>query len=154
MKVLKKLDGISKVADIGPRELMLRITEFLNKKNKIAIIGASAKPEKWGYKIYKKLKSAGFHIYPINPKYNDIDQNICYHALKALPEKPDVVITIVKPEITEKIVEQCKKLNIDKLWMQPGSESEKSINFCKDNNIKVVHNICFVINGLKESFGD
>ena len=36
---------------------------FLDKKNKIAIVGVSRSPRKWGYKIYKKLKSAGFSVY-------------------------------------------------------------------------------------------
>jgi len=130
------------------------ITDFLNKRNKIAIVGASAKPEKWGYKVYKKLKSIGFHIYAINPKYNKIDRDVCYSDLESLPQKPDIVMTVIPSEITEMIVKKCKQLDINKVWMQPGSESEKSIKFCKNNNIKLIHNTCFVVNGLKESFGD
>jgi len=154
LKVLKKLNDISKLADIGFRELMLQITEFLNKKNEIAIIGASVKPEKWGYKVYKKLKSAGFHIYAINPKYNKINGDVCYSDLRSLPRKPDIVMTIIPPEVTEAAVKLCKELDIKRVWMQPGSESEKSIKFCKNNNIKLMHGICFVVDGLKESFDD
>ena len=38
--------------------------------------------------------------------------------------------------------------------MQPGSESEKAIKFCKTNNIKTVYNVCFVVDGLKKKLGD
>ncbi|RLJ08786.1 MAG: CoA-binding protein [Candidatus Aenigmatarchaeota archaeon] len=122
--------------------------EFLNKKNKIAIVGVSANPEKWGYKIFIKLKSLGFSVYPINPKHKSIEGNPCYPSLKDLPEKPDVVITVVPPKVTEQIVKQCAELGIKRVWMQPGSESKKATGFCKKHNIQVIYNACFVVDGL------
>ncbi len=38
--------------------------------------------------------------------------------------------------------------------MQPGSESEKAITFCKENNIEVVYNACFVVAGLRANFNN
>ena len=128
--------------------------DFLNKKNIIAIIGVSSDLEKWGWKIYDSLKSSGFCVYPVNPKYTEINRDACYPDLKSLPKKPDVVITVVSPKITEHIVEECKNLKINKVWMQPGSESEKAIIFCKSNNIDVVYNACFVVDGLKNKVDD
>ena len=125
--------------------------EFLKKGNIIAVVGASRNPEKWGYKIFKKLKEF-YKTYPVNPKYKEIDGTKCYPDLKSLPEKPDVVITVVPPEVTESVVKVCKDLGISMVWMQPGSESQKAIEFCKKNGIKVVYNVCFVVNGLKEEF--
>ena len=127
---------------------------FLEKRNLIAVIGVSLNAKKWGSKIYKTLKSVGFNVYPINPKYKKINNDVCYANLNSLPKKPDVVITVVPPKATEQIVKECKNLKIDKIWMQPGSESEKSISFCKNNHIKAVHNICFVVDGLKKKFSD
>lgn len=130
------------------------IKEFLNKNNTIAFIGATVQKEKWGYKKFKEIKDSGFKVYPINPKYDNIDGDICYPNLKSLidflHEKPDFVITIVPSKTTEKIVEQCKIFGIDKIWMQPGSESEKAIKFCKENGIIVVHGVCIVVDALKK----
>ena len=123
--------------------------DFLNKKNKIAIVGVSANQKKWGFKIYKELKSSGFSVFPINPKHKKIGLDPCYPNLKALEEIPYIVITVVSPNVTEQIVKQCRKLGIKRVWMQPGSESEKAIKFCKHNNIEIMHDVCFVVNGLK-----
>ena len=128
--------------------------EFFNKKNLIAIVGVSSNSEKWGWKIYNSLKGSGCWVYSINPKYMQINGEACYPDLKSLPKKPDVVITVVSPKITEHIVEECKNLKINKVWMQPGSESEKAIIFCKSNNIDVVYNACFVVDGLKNKVDD
>jgi predicted CoA-binding protein len=41
-----------------------------------------------------------------------------------------VVDVVVPPKVTEHTVETCQKLGITRVWMQPGSESEKAIKFC------------------------
>jgi len=116
----------------------------------MAVVGVSANKEKWGYKIYKGLKSSGYKVYAINPKYNEIEGEKCYPNLKSLPEKPELVITVVPPKVTEKIVEECKELGIRRVWMQPGSESEKAIKFCEEHGINVTYNACFLIDRLKQ----
>ncbi|MCK4364714.1 MAG: CoA-binding protein [Thermoplasmatales archaeon] len=127
---------------------------FLNKKNTIAFVGATKQKEKWGYRKYKEIKDAGFKVYPVNPRYDEVDGDRCFPNLKSLiefqGEKPDFVITIIPSKVTEKTVEQCKIFGIDKIWMQPGSESEKAIRFCEENNITVVHGICIVVDALQK----
>ncbi|MEM2986551.1 MAG: CoA-binding protein [Nitrososphaerota archaeon] len=121
------------------------IKEFLNKNNVIAIVGVSRDPEKYGYKVYKDLKEAGYKVYPVNPNASEILGDKCYPNLESLPIKPDVVNIVVPPNITEKIVKECKKLNIKKVWMQPGAESEEAIKFCNENGIDVVYGVCIMI---------
>ena len=126
---------------------------FLDKKNIIAIVGVSANPDKGGFKVFNKLKYKRFNVFPVNHKYDKIKDAVCYADLRSLPRKPDVVITVVPPVVSEKIVKECKNLKIDKIWMQPGSESEKAIRFCKKNNIKIVANACFVMDNLNKNIG-
>jgi len=121
------------------------INEFLNKKNIFAVVGVSRNPEKYGHKVYKNLKEKGYKVYPVNPKAKKILSYKSYSSLKDLPEKPDVVNIVVPPKITEKIVRECKNLKIKKVWMQPGSESEKAIKFCKENDIEVVYGVCVMM---------
>ena len=126
--------------------------DFLDRKNKIAVIGVSNNHEKWGYKVYRSLKNSGFKVYPVNPKHEKIDSDRCYPDLRSIPEKIDEVITVVPPKITENVVKRCKELGIGKVWMQPGSESEDAIRFCEENGINVIHDACFVVDGLKKGW--
>ena len=121
------------------------ITDFLRKQNVFAVVGVSKKPAKYGHQVYIDLKEAGYVVYAVNPTIDEVLGDRCYHSLSELPEKPDVVDTVVPPAVTEKIVEECKELGIARVWMQPGSESEKAINFCVENNIKVVHDMCVMV---------
>jgi len=121
------------------------VESFLNKKNVIAVVGASREPEKYGHRVYKDLKSGGYKVYPVNPNADEVLGDKCYTSLEALPERPDVVDVVVPPKVTEEIVITCKKLGITKVWMQPGSESETAIKFCKDNNIAVIFGKCIMV---------
>jgi len=126
--------------------------QFLDKKNFIAVVGVSQDLDKWGTKIFNSLKKNGFEVAPINPKYANVNGEFCYPTLGEVKEKIDLVILVVPPIVTEKIVVECKEIGIKKIWVQPGSESEKAIEFCKNNGIKVIYNACFVVDGLKTNF--
>jgi predicted CoA-binding protein len=121
------------------------ITGFLREQNVFAVIGVSKNPAKYGHQVYKDLKEAGYVVYAVNPNIDEVLGDRCYHALSELPQMPDVVDTVVPPAVTEKIVVECKELGIVRVWMQPGSESEKAINFCIENDIKVVHDMCVMV---------
>ena len=121
------------------------INDFLRKENVFAVVGVSGNPAKYGHQVYNDLKEAGYVVYAVNPNIDEVSGDRCYHTLSELPEKPDVVDTVVPPTVTEKIVKECKELGIEKVWMQPGSESEHAIRFCEENGIKVVHDVCVMI---------
>jgi hypothetical protein len=127
------------------------IRTFLNKKNIFAVVGASRNPKKYGYQVYKDLKNAGYEVYAVNPNAEEILGDKCYPNLENLPVKPEVVDVVVPPKVTEEVVKACKGLGITRVWMQPGSESEKAIQFCEENGIDVVYGVCVMIERTKQS---
>ena len=127
------------------------IMAFLDRKNMFAVVGASRDSKKYGHQVYRDLRNAGYRVYPVNPNVNEVLGDKCYPSLEALPVKPDVVDVVVPPNVTEAVVKTCKKLGIRKVWMQPGSESEKAIEFCEKNDIDVVYGVCVMIERAKHS---
>ncbi len=121
------------------------IKEFMAKK-KFAVIGATDNAEKYGNRIFKNLTKRGYEVYPVNPNLKEIEGVKCYPSLADVPVKVDVVDFVVPPKVTESILKECKKLGLDNIWLQPGSESDAAITFCRDNNFKVVHDTCVMLN--------
>jgi predicted CoA-binding protein len=121
------------------------IEDFLEKNNVFAVVGASRDPSKYGHRIYMDLRTAGYKVYPVNPNADEILGDKCYPSVESLPELPQVVDLVVPPKLTNQIVKLCKKLGIKKVWMQPGSESETALKFCKENSIKAVYGVCVMI---------
>ena len=126
------------------------INEFLDKRNVFAVVGVSKDSKKYGNKVYFDLKRAGYTVYPVNPNTNKVSGDKCYPRLRNLPTLPDVVDIVVPPKTTEETVKECKKLGIGKVWMQPGSESKQAIRFCRENNIKVLHGVCVMLERRKD----
>jgi len=124
--------------------------EFLTKDN-WAVVGVSSDPTKYGNKVYFKLKRAGYNVFAINPKLNEIDGDPCYHDLSALPLVPDAVSVVVPPKVTEQIIDECAKLGIQRIWMQPGSESEEAIQNGNKQGLNLVHNQCVLIQARDKS---
>ena len=126
------------------------INEFLDKRNVFAVIGVSNNKEKYGNKVYFDLKHAGYTVFPVNPNSSSISGERCYPRLTNLPILPDVVDIVVPPKITEETVKECKDLGIEKVWMQPGSESDEAIRFCTENKIKVLYGVCVMLERRKD----
>jgi predicted CoA-binding protein len=120
------------------------VKEFMAQK-RFAIVGATNNTTKYGYEIFKNLTSRGYEVYPVNPGLDELEGVKCYPSLTDIPVKVDVVDFVVPPEVTEATLEECKRLGLDRIWLQSGSESEAAIAFCHKNNLKVVHDICVML---------
>ncbi len=120
------------------------IKEFMGQK-RFAVIGATDNPEKYGNQIVKNLRSRGYEVYPVNPRLKELEGLDCYPAITDVPVRVDVVDFVVPPKATEEILKQCQALGLDRIWLQPGSESEAAIAYCHENNLKVVHSVCVML---------
>ncbi|MFA5410610.1 MAG: CoA-binding protein [Candidatus Omnitrophota bacterium] len=115
------------------------------KEKKIAVVGVSHKEEKVSFKIFRDLLAAGFNVKGVNPSDGEVAGKEIYRSLKELGFVPDLVITIVPVQVTERIVDECRELGIKEIWMQPGSESEAAVKKAKAYGISVTYNACFMV---------
>lgn len=115
-----------------------------DKKKHIAVVGVSADPQKYGHKIYRDCIEAGYDVTGINPKGGELLGRKIIPRLSDLTFIPDIVITVVPPDVTESIVEECNILGVKKIWMQPGSESPAAIQKAIEYGITTTHDQCFM----------
>ena len=119
---------------------------FLNKKNTIAFVGATKQKEKWGYKKYKNIKDVGYRVYPVNPKYDEVEGLKTVATVKELPADVTNAILAVPSDLTEKIVDQCIDTPIKRVWMirgmGRGAYTEEAHRKCAENGIEVVYGFC------------
>jgi len=120
------------------------IKEFMAQK-RFAVVGATNNTKKYGYEIFKNLKSRGYEVYPVNPNLKELEGVKCYPSLVDIPVRVDVVDFVVPPPVTEATLKECKELGLDRIWLQPGSESEAALAFCHENKLKVVHDTCVTL---------
>ena len=111
-----------------------------------AVIGFSSNSHKYGYKVFFDLLDKGIKAIPINPKMDEFNDHKVYKTLEDVSEQIDIAVFVVPPKVTESILPIVLKEGIKVVWMQPGSERDNAINFCKENNIECIHNACVMIN--------
>jgi predicted CoA-binding protein len=126
------------------RSTMSSVFDILRDNQTFAVVGVSQNRQKYGYEVFETLVTNGYRVYPINPKYEEVDGHRCYPSLDELPEKPEVVVTVVPPAVTEKVVQACARLGIHTVWMPPGSWSEQAVQTCEAQGIEKVHDVCLV----------
>jgi len=126
--------------------------DFFSKHNAIAVIGFSRDKAKYGYRVYMTLRSKGYEVYPVNPNATEIEGIRVYPSIREIPKRADVAIIVTRPEVTEKVIGEIIENGTRMVWMQPGSESEKAIERCRNAGIECISKSCFILDGLKIEF--
>lgn len=99
----------------------MQAQELLKKYHNFVVIGVSDNPDKYGYKIFKRLLYLGYTTYGVSPKYTIILNQPIYPSLRSIQKNVDVAVFVINPKIGSSYVAECKELDIQHLWLQPGS---------------------------------
>ena len=121
-----------------------RVSRLINLRS-WAVVGVSHDAHKYGHRVFQALLESGYQVQGVNPKGGVVAGNKIYPALADLPERPDVVVTVVPPAVTEQIVAACFALGIVNVWMQPGSESDTAIAAARERGMTVVAHDCAIV---------
>lgn len=80
----------------------------------IALIGASQDPTRIGGRPLEYLKRHGYRgqVYPINPKYDEIDGWRCYSAVTEVGEPIDLAIVAVGRSMVLDVLNQCAEAGV------------------------------------------
>jgi predicted CoA-binding protein len=116
---------------------------------KWAVLGASANPNKFGYRIFRVLRRYGYEVYPVNPRETTIDGERCFPSLKELPIVPDVVDFVVPPSVALDALVECKAFGIKNVWLQPGVNTPEVIAKAHSLGITVISDACAMVESSK-----
>lgn len=130
-------------------ENMAKIKEEMLEKKVWAVAGVTAKKDKFGYKIWKKLKNHNYETYGINPNYDEIEGEKTYHSVKDLPMKVDVLDMVVPPKIGMKTLDEAKGAGIEYIWFQPGTYNDEILAKAKELDFKILYDDCVLATLVK-----
>lgn len=130
-------------------EDMTKIKEEMLGKKVWAVAGATAKKDKFGYKIWKKLKQHDYETYGINPNYDEIEGDKAYHSVADLPKKVDVLDMVLPPKISINTLDEAKEAGIEYIWFQPGTYNDAVLAKAKDLGFKILYDDCVLATLIK-----
>ena len=142
-----------------PTTLEAKVDDFLAQK-RIAVAGVARNPSHHpaGNLIFRRLKSSGHDVFPVNPNMETFEGDRCYPNLQSIPGGVDGVVIITRAETTERIVRDCSDAGVRRVWMHQSmvkgsSVSPEAVEYCRQHEISVIAGACPMMFGPGVDFG-
>ena len=120
---------------------------LLARTRTIAIVGASARPNRPSHGVMAYLQRAGFRVIPINP--GAAGQMILgeqvHASLGGVPEPIDMVDVFRRPEDTPSVARDAVAVGAKSLWLQLGIANDEAARIAAEGGLDVVMNRCTAI---------
>jgi predicted CoA-binding protein len=136
-----------------------KVNDFLAQK-RIAVAGVSRNQSHHpvGNLIYQRLKKTGHDVFAVNPNMQTFEGDRCYPDLKSIPGGVDGVVIITRPEVTDRIVEDCAEAKVRRVWMHQSlgkrsSVSPEAVTYCRQHDINVIAGACPMMFGPGADLG-
>lgn len=123
------------------------MSPFFQNIKTIAIVGLSTDEQKPSNEVGAYLKSEGFKIIPINPKYAEVLGETSYPNLLSVPKdiKIDVLDIFRKSEdVLPHVKEAIERGDVHTIWMQEGIVNSEAEKLAKDHKLDVIMNFCLM----------
>jgi len=118
------------------------LKEILTKYRKIALVGASPKPERDSNDVMRYLLEHGYEVYPVNPRYDEVLGRKCYPSVLDIPDEVDIVDLFVRPEFTMDYVEQAIEKGAKVVWFQFNTYNRDAFKKAKEAGLAAVAHRC------------
>lgn len=118
------------------------LRSLLTSSRRIAVVGASARPDRPSLGIMKLLIVAGFEVVPVTPKESVILGRSTYPSLSDVPEPVDIVDVFRRPADTPPIAEEAVRVHAKALWLQEGISNDEAALIAASGGLAVVMDAC------------
>jgi uncharacterized protein len=120
------------------------IREILTTSRRIAVIGASANPERDSYDVMRFLIQRGYEVFPVNPAagVDEILDRKVYASLGDVPEAVDIVDVFRRSDAAGEACDEAIAAKAKAVWMQLGVINEEGAERARRAGLKVIMNRC------------
>ena len=121
------------------------IGEFLRGR-RIAVAGVSRGTGSAANPVFRKLRDAGYEVFPVNPNTNEVEGVACFPDLASVPGELDGVVVATHPDASIEVVRQAATRKVSRLWFHrsfgPGSVSDAAVRECAAHQIQCIIGGC------------
>lgn len=120
------------------------IREVLTRTQRIALVGASDRPERSSYGVMKYLLDQGYEVIPVSPKLagKTLLGQQGYASLADVPGKIDMVDVFRNSEAAWGVAQEAIAVGAKTLWLQLGVINEQAAVLAQDAGMTVIMDRC------------
>jgi predicted CoA-binding protein len=122
--------------------------EFLASAKRIAVVGASPKPQRTSNSIMRYLMDVGYECVPINPNWDEVLGQKVYRSVVEATEATgafDIVDVFRRSELTEEVARDAVAAGAGCLWLQVGVVNWEAAKIASDGGLAVVMDRCTMV---------
>lgn len=116
--------------------------EILHTRKVFAVIGVSQDETKYGFEVFNILTESGYKVYAVNPRYDEIAGQKCFNSIDLLPVIPEVIVIVLSPQNTLKIIDSLLEFKDSVFWLPPGCWSEEATEKLRNNGLQFIYDVC------------
>jgi uncharacterized protein len=113
---------------------------------RIGVAGVSRDPHQAANAVFRKLRSAGYEVFPINPNASQVEGSRCYADVRTVPGQLDGVVIATAPSVAAEVVRQCRSHGVPRVWFHrsfgEGSVSDEAVGECRARGIDCIVGGC------------
>ena len=110
----------------------------------VAVLGASAKPDRFSYKALQLLRQHGHNVIPIHPTLRKIDDVPVTATLDLIDAPVDTLTIYVNPIVSAGLADKIVTLKPGRVIFNPGAESPELVQVLDANGIPY-ENACTLV---------
>lgn len=120
------------------------IREVLTRTQRIALVGASDRPERPSYGVMKYLLDKGYDVIPVSPKLagKTLLGQQAYASLADVPGNIDMVDVFRNSEAAWGVAQEAIAVGAKTLWLQLGVINEQAAVLAQDAGMTVIMDRC------------
>lgn len=121
------------------------VADFL-KARRIAVAGVSRGKDSAANPVFRKLRDAGYDVFPVNPNAPRVEGVTCYPDLAHIPGELDAIVVATHPDVSAQIVRQAVERGVRRVWFHrslgTGSVSDAAVEECRKAGISCIVGGC------------
>ena len=104
----------------------------------IAIIGASNDVKKFGHAAVLAFLDAGWTVYPVNPREQQIAGLPVFASIVDVPKPLDWLSIYVPPNVGLTLLQDLQRAGAKQIWLNPGTESDELLQAAKTLSLPMI----------------
>jgi predicted CoA-binding protein len=132
------------------------ITDFLRGR-RIAVAGVSRGTGSAANPVFRKLRDAGYEVFPVNPNAAEVEGVTCFPNLESVPGALDGVVVATHPDVSLDVVRQAVRRKVSRIWLHRsfgrGSVSDAAVSECAAHGMRCIVGGCPLMYCAPVDFG-
>ena len=125
--------------------LQQMVDAFLAER-RVAVAGVSRGTTSAANPIYRRLRAAGYEVFPVNPNADTVEGDRCYADVASIPGGVGAVMVATHPNQSAGVLRECAALGIRHVWLHrafgQGSVSREAVDAGREAGLEVIDGAC------------